>query len=137
MVAQGIAFLRSALAEPDPGVVLGALGCLAKLTASELIGTVASLMTESQPERVLISASIWLGTTGDSNAVAPLAQLLRQRPRLFGLISGAPEDARLAAVRALSKLDLPAARSALWAVILSTTPATIICRPPPALDVEM
>ena len=112
--SNAIAFLEGALADSDPGVVLGAIGCLAKLNATEVLDTVARLMSVSEEERFLSAACTWLGTSDDHRAIVPLAGKLHRRPRLFGLVGGPPEGARLTAVRALSRMDLPSARTALW-----------------------
>jgi len=121
--ANATAFLSSALADSDPRIVISALACLAKLGDTDLIDHVSDLMSESQDEQVLNAACKWLGTTGSDRAVVPLTQLLRRRPRLFGLIAGAPDAARLAAVHALVRLNLPEAHEALLAARKDSVPA--------------
>lgn len=110
---QAVRFLRQAMSQPEPEVVLGALECVRGLGGVELIDSVIGLLDHPPSEHVLRVACLRLGTLQDARAVSPLLRILGRRPRFFGLRKGLPEEIRATAARALGELGFPEAREGL------------------------
>ena len=110
---QAVRFLRQAMSQPEPEVVLGALECVRGLGGVELIDSVIGLLDHPPSEHVLRVACLRLGTLQDARAVSPLLRILGRRPRFFGLRKGLPEEVRATAARALGELGFPEAREGL------------------------
>lgn len=110
---QAVRFLRQAMSQPQPEVVLGALECVRGLGGVELIESVIGLLDHPPSEHVLRVACLRLGTLQDARAVSPLLRILGRRPRFFGLRKGLPEEIRVTAARALGELGFPEAREGL------------------------
>jgi hypothetical protein len=110
---QAVRFLRQAMRQPEPEVVLGALECVRGLGGVELIDSVIGLLDHPPSEHVLRVACLRLGTLQDARAVSPLLRILGRRPRFFGLRKGLPEEIRATAARALGELGFPEAREGL------------------------
>ncbi|MFQ5802451.1 MAG: diguanylate cyclase [Candidatus Methylomirabilales bacterium] len=114
---QAVRFLRQAMNQPEPEVVLGALECVRGLGGVELIDSVIGLLDHPPSEHVLRVACLRLGTLQDARAVSPLLRILGRRPRFFGLRKGLPEEIRTTAARALGELGFPEAREGLEAAV--------------------
>lgn len=112
---QAVRFLRQALEQPDPEVVLGALECARGLGEGALIDSVIGLLDHPPSEHVLKVSCTRLGTLKDTRAVSPLLRILGRRPRFFGLRKGLPEEIRATAARALGELGSQEAREGLEA----------------------
>ena len=110
---QAVRFLRHAMNQSDPEVVLGALECVQELGGGELVDSMIGLLDHPPSEEVLRVACLRLGTLKDTRAVDPLLRILGHRPRLFGLRKGLPEDIRTTAARTLGELGSPEAREGL------------------------
>lgn len=110
---QAVRFLRQAMSQPEPEVVLGALECVRGLGGVELIDSVIGLLDHPPSEHVLRTACLRLGTLQNARAVSPLLRILGRRPRFFGLRKGLPEEIRATAARALGELGFPEAREGL------------------------
>lgn len=112
---QAVRFLRQALEQPDPEVVLGALECIRGLGEGALIDAVISLLDHPPNDHVLKVTCLRLGTLKDARAVSSLLRILGRRPRFFGLRKGLPEEIRATAARALGELGSHEARGGLEA----------------------
>ena len=111
--AEAVKFLRRAITQPDPEIVLGALGGVWQLGGDDLLEAVLGLIKEPTNDQVLTAAAQWLGTVQDKRTVGVLVDIMLRPPRLFRLIRGNPESARVAAARALAEVRMPAAREGL------------------------
>lgn len=112
-----VMFLRRALSEPQPEIAAGALEGVRALHAKELLDAIVRLLRKEAPTDLLKACCGCLGQLKDEEAVDPLADVLRQRPRFLGLVRGFPETVRAAAARALGELPFPEAEDALRAVL--------------------
>ncbi len=112
-----VMFLRRALSEPQPEIAAGALEGVRALHAKELLDAIVRLLRKEAPTDLLKACCGCLGQLKDEEAVDPLVDVLRQRPRFLGLIRGFPETVRAAAARALGELPFPEAEDALRAVL--------------------
>ncbi len=106
-------FVSQALSHQRSRVLLGALESACRLEAVELLDTVIRLVKTPPDQNVLRAACLSLGRLGDARAVIVLLGIVDRRPRFFGLVKGAPEAARVAAVRSLGEFGTPAARAGL------------------------
>ncbi|MFQ5946093.1 MAG: diguanylate cyclase domain-containing protein [Anaerolineae bacterium] len=114
---QAVRFLRQALQQPKPEVVVGAIECVRGLGGVQLIDSMIRLLKNPPNEHVLRIACLRLGTLKDARAVIPLLRILWRRPRFFGLLKGLPEGIRATAAHALGELALPEAREGLEAAV--------------------
>ncbi len=77
---QAVRFLRQALEQPEPEVVLGALECARGLGEAALIDAVIGLLDHPPSEHVLKVTCLRLATLKDARAVGPLLRILGRRP---------------------------------------------------------
>ena len=110
-------FLSRALAEPQPQIAAGALEGVRVLHMTELVDPIVRLLRKNAPSDLLKACCACLGQLKNEEAIDPLVDVLRQRPRFLGLVRGFPETVRAAAARALGELAGPQAQQALRAVL--------------------
>ncbi|MBI3626393.1 MAG: HEAT repeat domain-containing protein, partial [Candidatus Rokubacteria bacterium] len=110
-------FLSRALAEPQPQIAAGALEGVRALHMTELVDPIVRLLRKDAPPDLLKACCACLGQLKNEEAIDPLVDVLRQRPRFLGLVRGFPETVRAAAARALGELPFPQAQDALRAVL--------------------
>ena len=108
-----VRFVGQGLRQRKSEVVLGALECVRGLRGVELLDAVIRLIESPPNDQLQRAACLSLGGLQNTRAVPPLLEILRRRPRFFGLIKGLPEGIRATAARSLGELHFPEAKQAL------------------------
>lgn len=104
---EAMRFLGEALRQQKAEVILGALEGIRGLGGVELLDAVVRVLQNPRSDHILRAACLCLGGLRDPRAVGPLLEVLRRRPRFFGLRKGLPDGIRATAARSLGEIGLP------------------------------